>query len=610
MTVHICELPAMRDLTKTGIDDFLAHPEGGPGKALALIETAPRFTPPTAHDLMEESGIDGWTTKPDEEIAQNAFAYLREECKALNDVAVELLREELIAKLKILGYAAAPRVAKAALKSQNCSGNSSASTATLQHPTPTPLTPSEIEVLHDRCRELSMQLNILDHVAQVMHKFCIAGEDRLIKLCYLVITARLLDRPASLIIKGPSSVGKSYPVQLLIKLFPESAYYAVTGMSERALPYLTERLAHRTLIIYEAAGFDTKKGNDDPHSYFIRSLLSEGRVAYLTNEKGENGKIQSKLTVLEGPTGLITTTTAVNLHPENETRALSILANDSPEQTRAVMKAQVRAKELVQFPDTSRFVALQEWLIHVEHRVAIPFGERLADLIPPVAVRLRRDFPTVLTLIQANAVLHQATRQKDCTGRIVATFDDYETVRQLVSDAIGAQVDATVTATVRQTVEAVARLHKATHNPVSVRQLSRELELDKSTTSRRVKAALTDDYLQNEEKQRGRPYKLIPGDSLPAGTEILPTTEKLQTDTGPCAEDCNSYPSENEEDTGNRCSVASEADGTSAPVQTPSPEPHLPFADAVPQSEPAPHYMDHARQLFKAKKAALEEGTV
>ena len=42
-----------------------------------------------------------------------------------------------------------------------------------------------------------------------------------------------------------------------------------------------------------------------------------------------------------------------------------------------------------------------------------------------VAVRLRRDFSVVLSLIKAHAILHQATRERDADGRIVATLADY-----------------------------------------------------------------------------------------------------------------------------------------------------------------------------------------
>ncbi len=58
---------------------------------------------------------------------------------------------------------------------------------------------------------------------------------KLLRRLYLVVTSRLLDKPVSAIVKGPSSGGKSYITQRVLDYFPESAYYALSAMSERAL---------------------------------------------------------------------------------------------------------------------------------------------------------------------------------------------------------------------------------------------------------------------------------------------------------------------------------------------------------------------------------------
>ena len=73
-------------------------------------------------------------------------------------------------------------------------------------------------------------------------------------------------------------------------------------------------------------------------------------------------------------------------------------------------------------------------------------------------MRLRRDFGSVLALIRAHAVLHQASRERDADGRIIATLDDYAVVRDLVADIIAEGVGATVSPAVRETVLAVGAL--------------------------------------------------------------------------------------------------------------------------------------------------------
>jgi len=168
-----------------------------------------------------------------------------------------------------------------------------------------------------RCQELAEGSDILGRFAEELARSGVAGEARIAKLLYLAVTSRLLERPVSIALKGPSSGGKSHVVERVLSFVPESAYYALTAMSERTLAYSEEPIKHRFLVIYEAAGMSGKFA-----TYLMRSLLSEGRVRYETVETTSDG-IKPRLIEREGPTGLIVTTTAVKLHPENETRLLS-----------------------------------------------------------------------------------------------------------------------------------------------------------------------------------------------------------------------------------------------------------------------------------------------
>ena len=155
-------------------------------------------------------------------------------------------------------------------------------------------------------------------------------------------------------VKGPSSGGKSYLTEQVLRFFPESAYYALTAMSEHALAYSDEPLQHRFLVIYEAAGM-----NSDFQTYLIRSLLSEGKARYETVEKTSEG-MKPRLIERAGPTGLIVTTTAVKLHPENETRLLSLTVTDTQDQTRDIMAA-LAEEAAGPGSNLEEWHALQEW---------------------------------------------------------------------------------------------------------------------------------------------------------------------------------------------------------------------------------------------------------
>jgi hypothetical protein len=170
----------------------------------------------------------------------------------------------------------------------------------------------------------------------------------------------------------------------------------------------------------------------------MRSLLSEGRIRYETVEKTRDG-MKPKLIVREGPTGLIVTTTQTSLHPENETRLLSIQVTDTAYQTKEIFKriAKGRTDSAIDF---SMWHALQTWLECGEKRVFIPFAEELAEKVPPIAVRLRRDFRQLLILIESHALLHRAKRKTDSEGRIIAEIQDYAAVYDLVLDLLSESV--------------------------------------------------------------------------------------------------------------------------------------------------------------------------
>jgi hypothetical protein len=365
------------------------------------------------------------------------------------------------------------------------------------------------------CADLACSEDILAEFGQTLATVGLVGERRIAKLLYLIVTSRLLDHPVSVAVKGPSAGGKSFTVESVLKFFPAEAFYALTGMSDRGLAYSTEPLKHRFLVIYEAPGMASEF-----LSYLIRSLLSEGRLRYET---------AGKLIEREGPTGLITTTTGLRLHPENETRMLSLTVTDTEEQTAAVLLALANRGA---HADLSRWHALQTYLDASICEVVIPYATTLAKMVAPVAIRLRRDFKTLLTLISAHALLHQASRRKDGDGRLLAELADYRAVHELVADLVAEGAEVTVKPEVRETVSAVADLLAAGRTEVRQDEIKNVLKLDKSVVSRRVAAAMEAGVLRNLEDRKGRPARLVLGDPLPEEIEILPRPERLHGCSG------------------------------------------------------------------------------
>ena len=293
-----------------------------------------------------------------------------------------------------------------------------------------PSTPSAVRAHLHTPPALASDQDILRQLVRACRVCGLVGEDRNAQLTYLALASRRLDDPVSVAVKGLSSSGKSFTTETVLRFVPEDSVIAMTAMSERALIYMEEDFAHRTIVLFEAVALREEREKSDSNltAYIIRSLLSEGEIRYPVTVRGPDGNMVTKMIVKKGPTNFICTTTATSLHSENETRMLSLPTNDSAEQTRNILMS-MAAGPSAAGPDFAEWHAYDAWLGTANHRVVIPYARHLAENIPPVAVRLRRDFRALLRLIETHAILHQLNRKTDERGRIVATEADYLAIR-------------------------------------------------------------------------------------------------------------------------------------------------------------------------------------
>jgi len=372
-----------------------------------------------------------------------------------------------------------------------------------------------------KARTLLHSADVVDQLKNAIRATGFAGDTRPAMMSYFAITSRLLRAPMNLAYISQSASGKNAGVDASLPFFPETAYYLIRASSPLALVYNDEQFTHRTVILTEADSLP----EDGPAASAVRSLMSDGEMTYEVVEKGDEGKHHVRKIVKPGPTGLITTSTKP-LGDQASTRTLTVSISDSPEQTRLVMRAQAdRANDELAQPDFEPWIAAQRWLeLAGDRRVVIPFAHELADMIPATAVRMRRDFSQLLTVIQVNALLHQLQRERDGQRRIIATFDDYDAARSLLEEVFTATVHE-MTPAIRETVEAVAELSK-NGTAVAAQQLVKKLGLAKATISYRVRRAVKSGFLVNETTQKGAPAQLVLGAPMPDGCP-LPTTKEL-----------------------------------------------------------------------------------
>ena len=103
------------------------------------------------------------------------------------------------------------------------------------------------------CEELAREERILDRFAVTLERSGVVGESGVAKLLYFALTSRLLNKPVSVVVKGPSSGGKSYLTENVLCFFPESVYHSLTAMTERVLAYSEEPIKHRFLGLKAAS---------------------------------------------------------------------------------------------------------------------------------------------------------------------------------------------------------------------------------------------------------------------------------------------------------------------------------------------------------------------
>lgn len=364
------------------------------------------------------------------------------------------------------------------------------------------------------CGKLTESDDLLAEFGLAIKRAGLVGETQNAKVIFLSVISAQLRRPVSVVVKGARSGGKNTLVESVLRFFPSSAYYQLTSMSDKAIAYFSQPLKNRTLVVTEAAGI--KQGGD----YFLRSLLSEGRVSYEVVAGGSTRKVE-----LEGPTGLILTTTEVRLYEDDESRLISIEVTEDVNHTRKILRsigdsfANPNTKKSKKVPKAWR--ALLEWIAIQPPTVKVPFAPSVAALMSAADTRLHRDANALFGLICAHTLLHRHKRKTDAKGYLIATIADYKAVRRLVHDVLARGIESAVSPGVRKVVEAVRRLGKGTSG-VSGRELVQELRLNKAGVSRHVKAAMTLGYLRNLEQGQGKVAKYVIGDPMPTDEAVIP----------------------------------------------------------------------------------------
>ena len=538
LKLKVVTLPGLP--TGGDVVDFLA---AGRTKAdlLAAIEAAPTYTPPDSQpDAGGSSTVTADDTEPsiDELLEQcGCCALSAETMQAEIEVALTkltaavatasagrraLVREAAIQALKQVGTVKSPaKVVDAFFSVLPARGGTQGtlSRKSLEHSN----TSTEV-VIPQGVTSLLGDSNIIRRVDEGFRQGGYAGDDlRPPRLVFVSMTSRLLERPMNIAIVAQSAAGKNRAVDAGAALMPPEALYVERAGSERALIYAGDDFKHRVVIFTEADSIP----DEGPAASAIRGLASDNVLAYdVVESNPETKQFETRRIEKPGPTGLITTSTK-SLRTQLGTRVLEVPIKDSPEQTRAVVLAQgatAAAGPTSAERDFSLLIGVQHWLEQVgERRIVVPFAPALAELVPVDAVRMRRDFQQLVSCIQTFAFILQLQRARTADGAVVASLEDYAHARDLLGLIFDSITTEGLTPAVRQTVEAVPEVGE-----LSQAKLAKQLKLQNSTVSWRVRRAIKGGWLKNLETKPGHPARLVRGDPPPDAVTALPPIERVR----------------------------------------------------------------------------------
>jgi hypothetical protein len=419
------------------------------------------------------------------------------------------------------------------------------------------LTPTEKKALRDdlwpKVCELALAPDLMDRVVQQVQARGVVNERELIVLIYIAGTSRVLDYPLNVLAKGASSSGKSFTTTNTLELIGPDFVNHLTSSSALSLVYDDRPLAHTILFINEANQLQSDENST--FAMLVRSLISEGRIVHQTTVEDPDSPTGRRVEriVREGPISLILTTTG-ELHAENETRMLSFQISESHDQTRAVIaNLALRATGTAAVrDDLSVWHEFQQWIALGPRDAVVPFAPQITSGIPPLMVRFRRDVGSLFSFIKASAILHQAQRQVDDQGRVVALVADYALAYPIFTKVMAQSSGKSVPDNVREVVKLVAELAgSAASRPskgrfqrtapagpgseivISSQQIGTATGIGKSAAYRAVIAALDLGFLTNNETRPGKPFRLTLKQGVDdAGPSLLPDPKTIAQESG------------------------------------------------------------------------------
>ncbi len=381
--------------------------------------------------------------------------------------------------------------------------------------------------VRDEADEMRADPSLIQIIIEDIAALGVAGEANLTATIYLLGTSRLLDRPLAAIIQGPSSSGKSYPLENIAKLFPDETRILATDLSPQALYYMEPgSLVHRFVVGGERSRRTDPEAQESTKA--LRQMLSEQRLdkqVVIT----EGGRPRTVHLRQDGPIAFIETTTHQKIFAEDQNRAILLHTDERESQTRRIIERIGDTHSgLADAPDAAGIIdrhhALQRSLRPLP--IAIPFAPEIAKHFPASRVEARRAIDQVLAMVGASALLHQQQRVTDHRGHLIARREDYDLARRLLDEPMARLLGRCVSAAALRLCERLRE--KWASETFTVMDVVQQDELRETSIRGYLIELYEAGHLELVEEKSGpkpRKYQLAPEPPMEQTFSALPSAE-------------------------------------------------------------------------------------
>jgi len=292
----------------------------------------------------------------------------------------------------------------------------------------------------------------------------------------IVVISRLLVRPLSAFVKGRSAAGKNWLARLILGLMPVDQVHEISSASKRAWNYSNDDFRHRVIYVQEASGAT------DP----MRLLISEGKLIRIVTT-WVNGKLVTEKFVTRGPVAAVSTTTRSGLEIDDETRHVSILIDESAEQTRRIVQSYTKQGPGLSQGERRVWRMVHRLLAKKADDLEIVFPDwfdEVADSVFVGDVGVRRYYPAFVEACRTVCLVRsfQRDRRQRTDGTLVVNFADFA-ITALIFERVFVESLRSQEGSALETQQAVKALSESMDDkPIQAADLSKEqgISLDRA----------------------------------------------------------------------------------------------------------------------------------